>query len=77
MPFVYVVAVGGDTPPITRKDLPRIKEGPVYHLHNVQRSPGGEKELGTMNPVVVRETTADMSVSNRFDSTRQRGPGEA
>jgi len=38
----------------------------VYHLHNVQESPGGEKELGTMNPVVVHDKTSEMTVSNRF-----------
>ena len=44
--FRYVVAVGGNTPPITRKDLPPSEEDAVYHAHNIQRSPrkGGERE---------------------------------
>jgi len=35
-PFRVLVAVGGDTPPITRKDLPPSEEGAVYHAHKIQ-----------------------------------------
>ncbi len=57
---------GSDTPPITRKDLLPTEEGAVYHAHNVQESPGGEKEMGTMNPVIVSDRTGDMTVSTHF-----------
>jgi len=35
-PFRVLVAVGGDTPPITRKDLPPSEEGAVYQAHKIQ-----------------------------------------
>ena len=30
---------GGNTPPITRKDLPPSEEGAVYHTHDIPLSP--------------------------------------
>jgi hypothetical protein len=30
---------GGNTPPITRKDLPRSEEAAVYDAHKIQRGP--------------------------------------
>jgi len=34
--FRVLVAVGGNTPPITRKDLPPSEEGAVYQAHKIQ-----------------------------------------
>ena len=36
VPFVMMSLVGGNMPPITRKDLPRSDERAVYDVHNVQ-----------------------------------------
>jgi hypothetical protein len=37
------------------KDLPPSEKGAVYHTHNVQESPGSEKEMCRMNSVIVRD----------------------
>src|SRR5205823_284626 len=36
VPFVMLSFAGGNTPPITRKDLPRGEEDAVYDAHNIQ-----------------------------------------
>jgi hypothetical protein len=36
---------GGNTPPITTKDLPRVEEAAVYQPHNMQGGPRGGQAM--------------------------------
>jgi len=38
VPFVMLSLDGGNTPPITRKDLPPSEEGAVYQAHRFNKA---------------------------------------
>jgi len=78
VPFVMLSLDGGNTPPITRKDLPRVEEAAVYQPHNMQGSPRGgqamvETRLEKAQGRLVQERQASEErhfTSNRSHVTR-------
>jgi hypothetical protein len=46
---------GGNTPPITRKDLPRSAEAAVYDMHNIGRSARNGSRMDKMELCALRE----------------------
>jgi hypothetical protein len=70
---------GGNTPPITREDLPRGENVAVYHLHNIRQSPWRGKVTDTTTFITFREMDQPgfprRGVELRFGRWRRAGVG--